>query len=135
MNQLFPKFIIESGCLVMMKVTYHSQIVKDKAKVKGGGWFYFDSSSKSYIFYGDSEDFGKATLEDIKECVWNDKVFRNPPKNRSLAGHYKFYYDSGVEIIELKKKPASAGLFNIPFLTWLFGKRIHKAGKDLKKAS
>ena len=69
MTDLFPKFIIEDGCVVMMNAKYHSQIVNNQNKVTGGGWFRFDSSSNAYTFYGESHDYGKAKLEDIKECV------------------------------------------------------------------
>jgi len=41
---VFPKFIIETDsekgdCLSIARVTCHNQIVVDKTKVKGGGWF------------------------------------------------------------------------------------------------
>ena len=76
-------------------------IVTDKTKVKGGGWFRFNREQNSFIFYGDSHDLGKASLEDIKSCVESDKVFRTKSKICSIANDFKFGYDTGSEIIWL----------------------------------
>ncbi len=135
MRGLFPKFIVEDGSLVMMYVQYHSQIVNNKDKVNGGGWFRFDKHSKSCIFYGGSQDYGNAKLEHIKDCVRNRKVFMNPHKNRSLADKYKFYYDTGMEMIELETNAVPSRVFSLSFFFRLIGKRFYKSVTFLKKAS
>ena len=89
---IFPKFIIEDGCLIISKVTYHKQLVTNVADVKGGGWFIMDFENKTLTFYGKSEDFGKAKLVDIQECVKNNKVYTNRSCSRSITDKYKFFY-------------------------------------------
>lgn len=104
---VFPKFIIETDnelgdCLIIAKVTYHGQIVTDKNKVKGGGWYRFSNDKKEITFYGKSEDFGRATLEDIKACVISGNVYTDlsiPETN--IANDFKFFYDRGSEIVPL----------------------------------
>lgn len=103
----FPKFIIETDnelgdCLIIAKVTYHKQIVTDKNKVLGGGWYGLNNDTKEITFYGKSEDFGKATLEDIKRCVDSGNVYTNiPVEETNIANNFKFFYDRGSEIVPL----------------------------------
>lgn len=103
---LFPKYIIETddelgNCLILSKCSFHHELVTDKNKVKGGGWFKYDSSKNMFIFFGDSHEFGQAKLEDVKKCVEEDKVFTNPHLTHSIAKNFKFKYDTGSELIEL----------------------------------
>lgn len=97
---LFPKFIIEDGSLIIAKVSYHKDIATDEKKVKGGGWFRWSEDKTTLIFYGESNDFGKAKIEDIKACIKAGNMFSNKHKNRSLMG-YKFAYDTETELIDL----------------------------------
>lgn len=97
----FPKFIIEDGCLIIAKVLYHKQLVENKDNVRGGGWFRYDRIENTFTFHGQSEDFGKATLEDIKKCVDEGRVY-NRIKTRCIIDKHSFYYDTGTEIIELR---------------------------------
>lgn len=99
----YPKFIMEEGYLIIGKVTSHIELVKDKTKVKGGGWYKFDFGSKTFTFYESSHDFGKATLEDIKRAVADGKVC-DTVKERPMRPIYNFAYDTGTEIIQLQKK-------------------------------
>lgn len=101
---LFPKFIIEGDSLILMKVSFHHQIVTDKTKVKGGGSFRFDRDKNTFIFHGDSHDFGQASFDDIKKCVEERKVFNDKTKYRNLCDRHKFGYDTGTEIINLEIK-------------------------------
>ena len=94
----FPKFIIEGENLIIGKCQYHKQLATNENDVKGGGWYRYDD--KTFTFYGESHDFGKAKLEDIKECVKNNKVFTSASLKRNLKG-FKFKYDLQTEIIEL----------------------------------
>lgn len=98
---LYPKFIIEDGCLILQKVSYHKDIATDITKVKGGGWFRFEHDNKRFVFHSQSEDFGKATIEDIKLAIDNKEVYTNKYKTINIAEKYKFAYDTGSEIIEL----------------------------------
>lgn len=97
----FPKFIIEDGNLIISKVTYHKEIATDIKKVKGGGWYRINLDEKTIIFHGESHDFGKALLEDVKTCVENKLVFSDKYlcRNRNLCDTFTFGYDIGSEII------------------------------------
>lgn len=95
----YPKFIIEDGNLIIAKCTYHKQIAIIESNVQGGGWW--NLKDDCFTLYGESHDFGPASLEDIKKAVKQRKVFSSPTLSRSLADKYKFRYDSGSEIIDL----------------------------------
>ncbi len=103
---VFPKFIIETDeqegdCLIIAKCTFHKQLVTDKEKVKGGGWWTLDRENKVFTLYGKSEDFGEAKFDDIKDCVNRKKVFSNPSLVRNLTEDFTFKYKNEVgEIIE-----------------------------------
>lgn len=107
MRDIFPKFIIETDdelgdCLIISKCTFHKELVINSDKVKGGGWFEFDRENKVFTFYGDSYDFGEATLEDIIECVNNKNIYRNPALYSRFSDDHKFKYrTSDGEIIDL----------------------------------
>lgn len=100
----FPKFIIETDdelgdCLILSKCTYHKDLVTDPTKIKGGGWFSYNDGT--FILYGSSHEYGIASLEDIKYCVENDKVFTNPMLVYSVATRHKFVYRSDDEFVNL----------------------------------
>lgn len=103
--ELYPKFIIEDDSLIISKVSYHKHIATDVSKVKGGGWFKWveqgEGEKRMLVFYGESTDFGKATIEDIKECIQSGNVFTNKYQTHSIATEYKFGYDIGSDIIPL----------------------------------
>lgn len=97
----YPKFIIEDGKLILMKVTYHKDMVTDKTKVKGGGWFVYSASDNTFTLSGENHDFGKATLEDIRQCIESGNVYSDNRLYRNISKNHKFKYDTGTEIIEL----------------------------------
>ncbi len=99
---VFPKFIVEGDALIIAKCTYHSEIVENKELVKGGGWHRLDSETKTFTLYGDSHDFGKARLEDIKDCVEKGNVFTDSWQCNKLDDKYSLAYDTGTEIIKLR---------------------------------
>ncbi len=99
----FSKFIIEDDKLILMKVTKHKEIVTDSSKVKGGGWFKYLQDRNMIIFGGESYHLGKARFEDIKKCVANCKVFSDNRLYQNISNKHNFGYDTGSEIIELKK--------------------------------
>lgn len=97
----FPKFIIEDGDLILAMVTFHKEMVSNKAGVKGGGWFRYKNEDKSFTLFGDSHDFGKAKLEDIMECIRTKRVYSDKFRVRELLPKFKFYYDDGFTVTEL----------------------------------
>lgn len=107
---VFPKFIIETDdekgdCLIIAKVTRHYQLVTDKTKVKGGGWFRMDFDLKTITLYGESEEFGRATREDITNCINAGNVYTNPSVEFSITNKWNFYYNTGSETVLIKSKP------------------------------
>lgn len=99
----FPKFIIEDGKLIFMKVKFHHEIATDKNKVKGGGWFRYDSDTNTFIFSGESYDFGKASKDDIEKCIEDGEVYSDNRLYRNVSKKHNFSYDTDYEIIELQK--------------------------------
>jgi hypothetical protein len=104
---VFPKFIIETDdllgdCIIIAKVTRHYQIVVNKDKVKGGGWFKMNKATNTITLHGESDQFGRATLEDITNCINKGNVFTTPSCIHSIAYSWNFDYDTGSEIIHIK---------------------------------
>ena len=102
---VFPKFIIKTDdelgdCLIIAKCSYRKDLADDASKVKGGGWWVFKDNT--FVMYGDSHDFGAATIEDIKNCVNSGNVFTNSMLINSIAEDHEFGYNTGTEIISLK---------------------------------
>ncbi len=105
---IFPKFIIETDdelgdCLILSKRTYHKELITNKDKVKGGGWFRYEKETNTFIFGGESHDFGKAKQCDIESCINSGNVFTNPCLAFPITEKHNFSYDSGSEIIKLKQ--------------------------------
>jgi len=105
--ELFPKFIIKTdgllgNCLILSRCTYHKDLATDISKVKGGGFWV--KKDNMFIFNGSSHDFGKASFEDIQNCVLKGNVYTNPYMTHSIADKHSFGYDSGTEIIILNVK-------------------------------
>jgi len=103
---LFPKYIIETNdelgnCLILGKCSFHKELATNIDLVRGGGSYKVDLENKIFTFYGESFDFGMASLEDVKKAVLEDKVFTNPYLTHSIAKQFKFKYDIGSEIIDL----------------------------------
>ena len=95
---VFPKYIIEDGALIISKVTFHKDMVIEKDLVRGGGMYnYFDNT---IILSGESVDFGRATLEDVQKAVSDGKVFTHPYGDDDISKEYKFLYitESGETI-------------------------------------
>ena len=102
MDELFPKFIIEDDMLILSKVIFHRELVTDKKLVKGGGWFRYDSESKTFSFYGESCDFGRAELSDVIKCFENKKIYTNQIIEDDISEKFKFTYQKeDGEIIKL----------------------------------
>lgn len=104
---VFPKFIIETDddkgdCLIIAKVTRHFQLVTNKDKVKGGGWFKMNTDTKTITLHGKSDEFGRATMQDIKNCIDNGNVYTTPSVEFSIAHKWNFDYFTGSETINLQ---------------------------------
>lgn len=99
MTDVFPKFIIEDGNLIIAKCKYHKQLVndKDQDKVKGGGWWKIENDT--LILFGDSYEFGQATFETIKTCINKGTIFSDKYKTTNISKKYKFAYYNGIEKI------------------------------------
>ena len=102
--EVYNKFIIENDetlgdCLILGKVTYHKQLACNESKVKSGGWWKLEDNR--IIFYGESYDFGRATLEQVTNAVLNDKVFTSYLLKHSITKKYNFSFDNQSEIIEI----------------------------------
>lgn len=97
---VFPKFIIEDGALILQKCTFHNQIVENSINCVRGGWFKFDSGERSFTLYGRSDDFGQASFADISKCVENKEVYSHSLKHINISNDYKFYYqfDDGTKV-------------------------------------
>jgi hypothetical protein len=80
----------KGDCLILGKVHFHRQMTTDKSKVKGGGWWSLDDNT--FTFYGESDEFGKASFDDIRSCVENNKVFSSPSLIKSITKLFNFRY-------------------------------------------
>jgi hypothetical protein len=103
---VFPKFIIETDeelgdCLIISKCTFHKELVTNKDKVKGGGWYRINLEAKTITLGGESHDFGEAKIEDILKAIENDNVYTNKYLTHSIAKQFKFLYDKQSEIVPL----------------------------------
>ena len=102
--EVYNKFIIENDetlgdCLILGRVTYHKQLAYDESKVKSGGWWKLKDNR--IIFYGDSYDFGRATLKQVTDAVLNDKVFTSHLLEQPITKKHNFSFDNQSEIVEI----------------------------------
>jgi len=115
MELLCPKYIIENGNLILAKVKYHRQLALDennKENIKGGEWFLFKPNDNKFIFHSDSHDYGQASLEDVRGCVENGRIFTGKCLSRNISFQHKFAYNTGCEIIDLEVKVTADGKDN-----------------------
>jgi len=89
---VYPKFIIEDGAIILGRVTYHKNLVVNKDLVRGGGIYNIDFENNTIMFSGESHDFGPARLEDIKQAVNKGKVFFGYFSEDDLSKKYKCSY-------------------------------------------
>ncbi len=94
MKDVFPKFIIEDDNIILSKCTFHNQLVKDKSKVKGGGWWWLDNKDKIFYLFGSSHEFGVFKREDVRACFKKKNVFTNSFKTRRLEDYSFLIYSS-----------------------------------------
>jgi len=98
---VFPKYIIEDGALIISKVTFHKDMVIEKDLVRGGGMYNYDG--ETFTLYDESSDFGRASLEDVQKAVDNHKVFTHQyDDEHDISTSYKFIYEAeDGELIKL----------------------------------
>jgi len=90
--ELLPRYIVEDDFIMLGEVAYQGHLATDKTKVKGGGNYLFDKTKNAFIFYGTSVEFGKASLEDVMNCVANGAVFSEKSKLLSVGNSFDYYY-------------------------------------------
>jgi len=98
---LHSKYILEDGNLVLGKVEFHKVLVEIKENVRGGGLFRFDLDKKECLFFGESHDFGRPKMEDVKKAVEEGKVWTSMIGGRNIAGDFTFKWDRYSEIVTL----------------------------------
>lgn len=64
-----PKFIIEDNVFKSAMVEFHMELANDLKKVAGGGWFDWDRTNNKVLFYSESQQFGKVSMDAIKESI------------------------------------------------------------------
>jgi len=97
------KFIIEGENLIIANCEFHHQLVNEKKYVNGGGWWKLDRETSTFTLYGESFDFGAASIEDIALCISKGNVFSNKYCINNISKDYSFKYDTGTEILNLNK--------------------------------
>ena len=67
------KFIIQDNTLKLGNVYMHNELKSKESdgKVIGGGYWHIDDDKTTLFLYGKSIDFGKVTVEDLKEVKEN----------------------------------------------------------------
>lgn len=71
--------------------------------VLNGGWFDMYNDTKVVILQGKSHDFGRAKLEDVRECIENGNVFTNKFLTHSIADDFSFKYKDEIGEITIIK--------------------------------
>ena len=67
------KFIIQDNTLRLGNVDMHHELKnkQSESRIIGGGYWYLDKEKHTLYLYGKSIDFGKVTIEDLKEVKQN----------------------------------------------------------------
>lgn len=97
---VFPKFIVEDDCLILGKCTFHKQLAISYDHVKGGGWWRWDKENSNIYLSDASDDFGQASIDDIKACIAAGNLFWSYNGGRPITGQ-TFYFNDGFETIKL----------------------------------
>ena len=56
---------------ISASIDYHSEIVSEKDKVVGGGYWKMDRQNNIIWLYGSSDDYGRCTAEQVLSAVKN----------------------------------------------------------------
>ena len=60
-----------------------------------------DTEAKTITFYGKSDAFGAAKLENIKKCVEAGKVFTDKNLTECIVRENTFFYKTDYELIPI----------------------------------
>jgi len=93
---LFPKFIVEDGCIILGKVTYHKDLAENKENVKGGGTYKYIPVERTFELSGSSYEFGPAKLEDIKKAVGTGEVYSDGKIMKLSNANYTYRHEDGT---------------------------------------
>ena len=99
----YPKFIIEGNDLVIGKAVFHKNLAIDKDNVISGGWYLIYPDEKIIHLYNESIDFGRATEEEILNCLENGNVGTRHGVNN--LGDYTIYHSLSISSDKKKLSP------------------------------
>lgn len=94
------KWIIQDGHLILGKVKYHTELVTDLAKVKGGGLWDMDIDSNVILLYGSSSDYGYASIEDVSAAVQAGNCDATHREGR--YNEFSYFYSTFYKLEEAK---------------------------------
>jgi len=100
-GKMNPKFIIQGDKLIISKCEFHRDIADLDKPVKGGGWFRYDKTINRFRLYGKSEEFGEATLKDIRRCFEVGLVVTHFLDEDCISKNHTFVYEKGHELVLL----------------------------------
>ena len=99
----FEKVILCAKCI------FHKELKGGFDTVKGGGEWHFDHENKEILLYGESHDFGRASIEDIKSVILKNNIFnmRLVVNKKFDVSEYKFFYSESwfLSDAQQNKKP------------------------------
>lgn len=84
---LYPKYIItQDNELIIQQVQYHKDIDRHP---KGGG--SYSKNGETIMLFGESYEFGRPNIDDIRDAIKSGKVYTNKYKSVKLdLDKYKF---------------------------------------------
>jgi len=89
--------------LILGKCVFHRELAGNEKWVISGGWWELDTSSKVITFYGKSDQFGRASFDEVQECITNKNVFGDRGRTRNLMDEFSFEYrDSGGSTTKIR---------------------------------
>lgn len=91
-----PKFIIADGWLIYAYCTFHKDLSGNVKDVISGGWFKYDIDNSTINFYGSSDLYGKATLEQILSCIEKEQIGQRKGKSLLFKLEKIFYEDKEI---------------------------------------
>ena len=100
---------VENGQLekviLCAKCIFHKELKGEFESVKGGGEWYFDRENKEILLYGESHDFGRASIEDIKSVIARNQIYqmRLVIGKKFDVSEYKFFFSESCYCLMLNK--------------------------------
>lgn len=62
------KYVItKENEVIIGHVDFHRDLRTSRSEIMSGGYWYYDRAQNNIYFYGSSEEFGAATLEQLEE--------------------------------------------------------------------